>query len=127
LVKIDSEPGVSSTAKGTSVVVVFIVVTVGLGVVLAVVGTIVGVFIVVTVRLGVGFVARARVGVGVGVAGTVSVTCGVVGATVAAPADSVSVHPLIKTIPIPRTVKIQIANHFFIHDSSNSQNIVSTL
>jgi hypothetical protein len=99
--------------------VVFIVVTVGL-VVGFVVGTVVGVFVMVTVALGVVFVGRARVGVGVGVSSSVSVTCGVVGATVAAPASSASVHPLIKTIPIARTDKIQIAILFFINDASDS-------
>jgi len=112
-------------ANGTAVAVVFTAVTVGLGIGF-VVGTVVGVFIVVTVALGVGFVARARVGVGVGVSSTVTVTCGGVGATVAALVNSASVHPLIKTIPVARTVKIQIAIHFFINDSSNSENIVST-
>jgi hypothetical protein len=101
------------------------VVTVGL-VVGFVVGTIVGVFIVVTVALGVGFVARAKVGVGIGVSSTVIVTCGV-GATVAAPANSASVHPLIITIPIARTAKIHIAIHFFINDASNYQSVVSAL
>lgn len=124
--KIEIEPGVSSIAKGTTVTVVFIVVTVGL-VVGFVVGTVVGVFIVVTVALGVGFVARTRVGVWVGVAGIVIVTCGVVGATVAALVNSASVHPLIKTIPIARTVKIQIAIHFFMNDASDSQCIIFTL
>ena len=117
--KIEIEPGLSSIARGTAVTVVFIVVTVGFVVV-----TVVDVFIVVTGALGVGFVARARVGVGIGVMGTVSVTCGVVGTAAAEPVNSASVHPLIKTIPIPRMVRIQIAIHFFINDSSNSENIV---
>lgn len=117
--KIDIEPGRSSIAKGTAVTVVFIVVTVGL-VVGLVVGMVVGVFVMGTVALGVGFVGRSRVGVGVGVSSSVRVTCGVVGTTVAAPASSAFVHPLIKTIPIARIVKIQIAILFFMNDASDS-------
>jgi hypothetical protein len=125
-VKIEIEPGLSSVAKIAAVTVVFIVVTVGL-VVGFVVGTVVGVFVGVTVALGVGFVARARVGVGVGVSSTGTVTWGVVGATVAEPVNSASVHPLIKTIPIARRVKIQTAIHFFMNDASDSQSIVPAL
>jgi hypothetical protein len=60
-------------------------------------------------------VGKADAGVGAGGTGTVSLTvCGGVGATGAVLVDTGLVHPLMKTIPITRTVKIQIAFHFFI-------------
>jgi hypothetical protein len=62
------------------------------------------------------------VDVRVGVTSTVSLTiCGVGVASGAVPVEPVFVHPLIKTIPITRTVKIPIAFHFFIVCSLNNQ------
>jgi hypothetical protein len=59
-------------------------------------------------------------GVIVGVTGTAPFTTGGAGvATGAVPKDPVPVHPLMRTIPITRTVKIPIAFHFFIGCSIN--------
>jgi hypothetical protein len=62
-----------------------------------------------------------NVGIGVGVTSTVSLTmCDVGVATGAVLVESELMHPLIKTIPVTRTVKIPIAFHFFIARTSNT-------
>jgi hypothetical protein len=62
------------------------------------------------------------VGIGVGVTSTVSLTiCEVDVATGAVLVESELVHPLMKTMPVTRTVKIQIAFHIFITRSSNTR------
>ncbi len=54
------------------------------------------------------------------VAGTVSLTiCGAGVATGDVPVDPVPVHPLKRTIPMTRTVKIPVAFRFFIVCSSD--------
>jgi hypothetical protein len=61
------------------------------------------------------------VGIGVGVTSTVSLTiCGAGVATGAELVESELVHPLIKTMPVTRTVKIPVAFHFFIARTLNT-------